>query len=54
MKLSAARKYALSLPGASEQPHFNYVSFRVALESASASVVNKLVLEAWQRKAPQP
>ena len=29
MKLSAARKYALSLPGASEQPHFNYASFRV-------------------------
>lgn len=29
MKLSEARKYALSLPEANEEPHFDYESFRV-------------------------
>ena len=30
MKFEQARRYALSLPGAAEAPHFNYASFRVA------------------------
>ena len=29
MKLEQARKYALSLPGTTEQPHFDFTSFRV-------------------------
>ncbi len=29
MKLSQARKYALSLPETNEEPHFDYSSFRV-------------------------
>jgi hypothetical protein len=29
MKLEQVRKYALSLPEAAEQPHFDYTSFRV-------------------------
>ena len=29
MKLQEARKYALSLPEATEEPHFEYASFRV-------------------------
>ena len=29
MNLAQARRYALSLPEASEAPHFNYASFRV-------------------------
>lgn len=29
MKLAEARKFALSLPEANEQPHFQYSSFRV-------------------------
>ena len=29
MTLAQARRYALSLPEASEAPHFNYASFRV-------------------------
>ena len=29
MKLSEARKYALSLPEANEEPHFQYSSFRI-------------------------
>lgn len=29
MKLSEARKYALSLPEANEEPHFTYNSFRI-------------------------
>lgn len=29
MKLSSVRKYAMSLPEASEAPHFEYSSFRV-------------------------
>ena len=29
MKLSQARKYALSLPETNEEPHFDYASFRV-------------------------
>ncbi len=29
MKISAARKYALSLPEVSEEPHFKYTSFRI-------------------------
>jgi len=29
MKLEQARKYALSLPEASEEPHFDFTSFRV-------------------------
>jgi hypothetical protein len=29
MQLAAARKYALSLPEASEEPHFDLASFRV-------------------------
>lgn len=29
MKLAEARKYALSLPEANEEPHFNYNSFRI-------------------------
>ena len=29
MKLAEARKFALSLPEAAEQPHFQYTSFRV-------------------------
>ncbi len=28
MKLDAARKYALSLPETSEEPHFDFASFR--------------------------
>lgn len=30
MKLDQARRYALSLPETTEEPHFNYASFRVA------------------------
>lgn len=30
MKLGAVRRFALSLPGATEAPHFDYGSFRVA------------------------
>ena len=29
MKLSQVRRHALSLPGVTEEPHFNYASFRV-------------------------
>ncbi len=29
MKIAAVRRIALSLPEANEEPHFNYVSFRV-------------------------
>lgn len=29
MKLAEVRKFALSLPGAAEAPHFDYASFRV-------------------------
>lgn len=29
MKLSAVRQYALALPETTEEPHFNYASFRV-------------------------
>lgn len=29
MKPEAVRKFALSLPGASEEPHFHYTSFRI-------------------------
>ncbi len=29
MKISAVRRYALSLPEATEAPHFHYTSFRV-------------------------
>jgi hypothetical protein len=29
MKIAEVRRYALSLPGATEEPHFEYSSFRV-------------------------
>lgn len=29
MKLSQVRRHALSFPGVTEEPHFNYASFRV-------------------------
>jgi hypothetical protein len=102
MKLSAVRQYALALPETTEEPHFNYASFRVRgkifvtvppgdalvhvfvaeqhrepalamypgfvekltwgskvvgvridLARATPSVVNGLVLAAWQSKAPK-
>jgi hypothetical protein len=40
--LTAVRELALALPGATEEPHFDLVSFRVG----------ELLEEYWQRQAP--
>ncbi|MGH3621598.1 MAG: hypothetical protein ACRDQ5_07385 [Sciscionella sp.] len=55
-----ARRFALSLPEATEQPHFEMSSFRVrgkifaTVPVDEAHQVFELLTESWRRKAPRP
>ena len=60
MTLAQVRRFAMSLPDVTGEPHFNYCSFRVrvvglrvTLANAKPGVVTTLLAAAWSRKAPK-
>jgi predicted DNA-binding protein (MmcQ/YjbR family) len=44
MQLNQARTYALSLPGATEEPHFHFTSFRVRGKTFATSTPGEINL----------
>ena len=53
MKPALIRKYALSLPEATEEPHFQYASFRVRGKIFMTAPPGERYIQAWRRKAPK-
>ncbi len=52
MTLAQVRKYALSLAGTTEEPHFDRTSFRVQRKISVTARLKDLVHMAWKVRAP--
>ena len=53
MKTAQVRRFALSLPAVTEEPHFHYSSFRIRGKIFKPKVVTRLLARAWTREAPK-